>query len=44
MKNLEDTASPDHEEMRDLLTRVKFVHFVKSEEFEQIEEFRSQIE
>ena len=30
--------------MQGLLKRVKFVHFVKAGEFEQIEEFRLQIE
>ena len=28
----------------ELIKRVKFVHFVKDNEFEQIEEFRSQME
>lgn len=39
LKRLEE-QSPQDSPLTDLLTRVKFVHFVKAGEFEQIEEFR----
>mmetsp|Transcript_31311 Transcript_31311/g.38743 ORF Transcript_31311/g.38743 Transcript_31311/m.38743 type:complete len:150 (+) Transcript_31311:201-650(+) len=39
-----EMQAPEAEMRTELLRRVKFVHFVKAGEFEQIEEFRTKIE
>jgi len=44
LKRLECQSTDVESQTIELLTRVKFVHFVKAGEFEEIEEFRTQIE
>ena len=44
MKTNDDSEAAENPPNSDLLKRIKFVHFVQDNEFEQIEQFRAQME